>query len=639
MKKKKNYFAALINHLTIGDVLTLAGGALSKVAQYMPHILLEAGLHPYSTNCPTDSGMTPARGMINTDCYAYMMFNPTGVTKTVQFGARSLDVPAGLAYAGSLEFLGLRFAVRAVISDTSFSIDAEMGQLSFGGMLQIGGKVSGGSVVGGPRLAVSDSNVRVVGAINIPVLRSYGQVDVHVTDSKFSFSGNMELFGGALSSAMRLSWDHSFADVQASLADMDFYGVVRVEDISFALHTTTVESVTLACKISVLRLLSISTTFHIQGSDLSFTASGSVAELVTLTVTGHAKMASSFLDSHFSLSVSVEPGLLLKAAAKAVAKAVGVVGGAVVKAIKVVDHAAEAAWSSVKHLFNTGLSWARGMAVGLLEHPLQEIDHIVESLGHLLDKAGDAIKDVADDIASCFHHTDKRTHYVGYHNKYGCKLYSRTSRSCTNYVFVTRCTSWHNYGAKWGEPDCMQQVQRNLLKLRRHLQHAHELKSTAKDATDKNRGVLLVHRFPWLYPQPRGGPVTGALDKSGVFFPTVTIWASKLSNDAADGVSGDRVRHDQRFLMMGVTATDPESLQLSLESVGEVAGRHASPKVLADQQGMSKLQHYTSRDPSKKEMTGLEPYTVQCDELTADTEEPEARLQGPAASLREGRTR
>eukprot|EP01061_Rhynchopus_euleeides_P021826 TRINITY_DN35600_c0_g1_i1.p1 TRINITY_DN35600_c0_g1~~TRINITY_DN35600_c0_g1_i1.p1 ORF type:complete len:1199 (+),score=522.61 TRINITY_DN35600_c0_g1_i1:125-3721(+) len=464
-----NYFTAMINQLTIGQVLSLVAEYAPGVSSVsIPSKVGQSGIYPYggsAANAACDAqrsaGGSPTD--LDMDCFAYASFNAGTDDKVLAFRSGNIVVPAGLAFAGRLNFYGWEFAVKAAVSPTAFLINATMDKVSIkkgsttimeiGEYLDTSHNVQGGgrflvSVTADPATAL----VGIYGAFTIPVLQSYGELQVTLNADVFEFESDLHLFNGALSSHAHVKWDWDLSYFTATLSDMNFGGIVKADHIGFT-YDESKSYAEFSAKVTVLALIGVDTTIKVQNNVITFFASASLSSLLTMEVTGRAVLANPFLSSSFDLTVHLKPGDLAKKIGAAVRNAALAVASTVQQALSDVETNLKNTFNDIKNEFNGALNALKNEAGKILDDInafANDVVSVLDSVPGLSDAIhiGEAL--ASGDMSSFgkltlgslgLSSTSHRIIDTGRRNKYGCPLLRQVWSQCYGCCFWEHCES------------------------------------------------------------------------------------------------------------------------------------------------------------------------------------------------------
>ena len=500
---EKSYYITMVSKLTVGEIFGLIG-------EYSPFVkkldiarnapfLAESGIYPFSPDaaCSTTATATDTPpASVDLSCYAYMSFNGEGSAKTISFRDGDVVIPNGIAFSGKIDFFGWKFGVQASVSESAFDIKAEMDKVDIKigatSIIEIGKYLDGSEVKGGATFHVAadskkgDILVGVYGAFSIPVLRSYGELQLTLDKSTFRFETDMHLFDGALTSKTLVEWNWDLTYFKAELSDISFADIIVVKDVHFS-YDEKASSVDFGVKISVLRLISIAAELRITGNTIAFDVSADLA-LIAIDVSGTAQIATPFSDSSFHLHVKIEPGGVAKEIGKVAKAAVEAIGKAAVAVWDGLKKGVEVAVAAVKHVFATALKYlAKGFDA--MVHGLEDVVHFLEKipiLGDLLKDIGHAISQVWN---SAFGSTSS-SHIVteSHRNEYGCRYQYVRTKTCHHFLFFTTSCHYHN-GARYADKLCMVEVGINAQKVRLQSLKAQLLQGHLKASQARNKGL------------------------------------------------------------------------------------------------------------------------------------------------------
>ena len=515
-----NYFTAMINQITIAQIFALIeefAPPLSRVQ--IPAKLGASGIYPFDKTAAAtceeqrraavQGGSTPQE--VDMDCFAYASFNAGTEDKTLTFRSGNLVVPVGIAFAGRLDFFGWEIAVKVMVSETAFEIDAEMDKvdLRMGGqvIMQIGKYLTAShdDVVGGARFHVAatvdpaTALVGIYGAFRIPVLRSYGELQVTLNADIFRFEGDMHLFDGALTAHALVQWNWDMSYFSAALSDMNFLYVVKMESVRFTFDPTK-EYAEFAAKVSVLALVKVDTQLTVKGSNIAFVASAELTPLLTMVVSGTAVLANPFLSSSFTLRVSVQAGELAKKIAAAVNDGLRKTAAAMQVAIGAVGDTMKKAYTEITEQFNGALNAIKDEAGKILsgvEDFANDVESALGSVPGLSDafKIGEAVgkgdwnefgKLTLDSLGlgSSSHSIEP----TGKDNKYGCKMLHQVWRECHGAWIFESCSS--KVSAAFPDSGCMKAVGKAANVVKKAAEAVKAAKKASTVAAQENAGLL-----------------------------------------------------------------------------------------------------------------------------------------------------
>ena len=471
---ENSYYIMMISKLTIGTIFDL----ISEYSSFVKDLdidssfpaLAESGIYPYdNSSCTTQDGTTVAS--YNVNCYAYMSFNGAGEDKTLSFQDGDLVIPNGIAFSGKIDFFGWNFGVQAKVTETAFDIEATMDKVDFaiGGVtiFELGKYLSGSEVKDGAYFHVAaDSSsgeilVQIDGAFAIPILDSYGELSLFVDADEFSFTSDIELFGGALTSKTSVQWDWDLTYFKAQMEDISFGGVVVVKDVHFE-YNSAASSIDLGVSISVLSIVSVAAELQITGSTIYFDVSADL-ELVSVEISGTAQMETPFADSSFSLDVSVGAGGIVSAIGDAVVAACDAIADVAVEAWDSLSDGVEDAYNSVKAVFSDALSAIADVAEDFLDDMeafFSDAIGVLEDvplLGDVIKGLGEFSSAVEDTWNSLFGETSSSWIVVtSEKNDYGCYIEYVRTKTCQNYLVYSDCN--YKNGDDFADQLCMIQI-------------------------------------------------------------------------------------------------------------------------------------------------------------------------------------
>ena len=550
---ENSYYIMMISKLTVGTIFDLIGEYSSFVKDLdidgkFP-ALAESGIYPYDADaqCTGQSG-TGAPHTFDKSCYAYMSFNGAGEDKTLTFKDGELVIPNGVAFSGKIDFFGWNFGVQAHVTETKFDMAATMDKVDFaiGGVkiMEIGKAPSATSpseVSGGAYFhVVADSGailLNIEGAFAIPVLRSYGYMNIELNSKIFSFTSDMHLFDGALTSKTSVQWNWDLTYFKAQMEDISFGGVVVVKDVHFE-YNSAASSIDLGVSISVLSIVSVAADLQIKGDQIAFDVSADLA-LVTISVSGTAEIATPFHDSHFTLHVSVSAGGVAKAIFDAGKKACEAVAATATKAWDGLYNGMSAEASAIKHLFSSALSSMAHEAEELMHDISKFFSDVMGALNSipLLGSVFGALGDFAggiSNVANSLFGTTSSSHIVttSDRNEYGCYYKYQSTHVCHHYLFYSSC---HYDNGKWF-PDrlCMIRVAIAAQQVKIHGLKGQILQVQLAGSKAVNKGLSdFVSGASLQYPEVQNFSSTYPMDKP---MPTVAakVRVSQLTSNGIE---------------------------------------------------------------------------------------------------------
>ena len=529
---ENSYYIMMISKLTFGTIFDLIGEYSSFVKDLdiessFP-ALAESGIYPYDdSSCTTQDGTTV--DSYNVNCYAYMSFNGAGEDKTLSFQDGDLVIPNGIAFSGKIDFFGWNFGVQAKVTETAFDIEATMDKVDFaiGGVtiFELGKYLSGSEVKDGAYFHVAaDSSsgeilVQIDGAFAIPILDSYGELSLFVDADEFSFTSDIELFGGALTSKTSVQWNWDLTYFRAQLEDISFGGIVVIEDVHFE-YNSAASSIDLGVSISVLSLISISAEVRITGSQIYFDVSADLA-LISIEVSGTAEIVTPMSDSSFSLHVSVGPGGLVTAIGDAVVAACDAIADVAVAAWDGLTAGVEVAYNAVKEVFSDALSAVADVAVAFFNGVADFFSDVIgwlediPVLGVVISAVADFFEDAWN---SLFGETSSSWIVVtSEKNDYGCYIEYVRTKTCQNYLFWSDCD--YSNGESFGDQLCMVKVAIGIQQVKIHGLQGQILQTQLDDSKASNKGLsdyadgatlqdAVVGNFNSTFPMDQAMPVS-----------------------------------------------------------------------------------------------------------------------------------
>ena len=341
----------------------------------------------------------------------------------------------------------------------SFYLSAELEKIVIGDFLEIGGTYNryAKRVEGSAKFVVDYETVPfklfvdIEAAIFIPILKTFGRVDIEVNEEGARLEGEISFLDGLLNPYAVIKWDWEFTYFYAELGNIIFAPFV-LELKNLVLDIDTREgglTMRFAIQITVLSFADLEASLEIEERGDALYASFELVvdlELIKTTVSGSATLAHPIQDSDFgSFDVAVEPGGAAVAVAKWVGDATQAVADGINTAIKHVENAVKEigrhlkniigklgfiadAWSGFGSGVNSLLSGDVGAFAASMAKSFNQIfkPENWENVGNaVLDSIGQLADTVSGWLASSSS-TWKNTYRLGWkHDQWGCD-YIRT---------------------------------------------------------------------------------------------------------------------------------------------------------------------------------------------------------------------
>ncbi|KAJ9450044.1 hypothetical protein DIPPA_17775 [Diplonema papillatum] len=427
---KETFFIGLVSELTIGVLVGIVAEYVPPLANVnLPSRLVASGIYPVNASncdlasnqddpldackcgegeactlpvsaeckaaleerCPdgvcTESEPIP----FDIDCFSYISFS--ALAKTLQFRSGDVVIPRGVAFAGRLNFLGWEIALQVTIAPTTFLIDGQMDHAeiklpnSHGDpvtFLRLGRELEAGKAIGDAQFLVDVGvgklpRIEIHGAFDIPLLASYGELQVTLDTSIFSFESTIHLFSGFLTTNALVKWDWDFTYFTMALDDLDFaFGLVTIRQLMFA-YNRTISYAQFECDLSVLYgTFAVSTQVAVKDNVIDFSFSQETLG-ITSTVAGEATVVNPFEESDFAVSTTVDWGPI---------------GGLVNQLVDDVKKFAQNAWNEVET--KVAAFWGQIVDIfnGMLSNIRDRLNNLLSNLENFLNDFVAAIKNV-----------------------------------------------------------------------------------------------------------------------------------------------------------------------------------------------------------------------------------------------------
>ncbi|KAJ9470619.1 hypothetical protein DIPPA_00648 [Diplonema papillatum] len=370
-----NFFIAMVNRLTIGDLFEVFAEFAPELANVKPLVgskVLGSGILPY------DESACDAGAELDLDCFAVVSF--AFIDKELDFSSGNVvKIPSGVQVRGRLHLGSWEILVYVKADERSLVADVRMDPvaLSIGGfdLMRIGERFENGHVVGGANLFMAFiamppmAGIDILGAIEIPLIGATGEVTIVLDDDEFSFRTSVSLFWGIWSSTAYAVWDWEFSTFNMGLEDVSF-GLVRLDELSFAFDSA--EKLGLfKGKITVLGIAGASVDVRVGdsgsgGFSLAFRASASVIG-ATLTVSGQGTVRTPLQNSDWDLT----PSTSFDSAA---------LQADVEKEVQAAAESAEQEWNAAKNFAEEGLQFMRDQVGSFVDDAFDEASEFLDSV-------------------------------------------------------------------------------------------------------------------------------------------------------------------------------------------------------------------------------------------------------------------
>ena len=244
-----NYIVAMLERLTVRDVLTLVGLSKQSFYSQLPAALLATGVYARDlTLCTQKNQLGKPRNVtsmteVDVNCYAYIMMS--FLERQIPTSVGTLTVPSGIRASGRLQLFGWNILATFEVSPTRLLIDVVTDPLhiNIGGVQLV--SFTGTNGKSGPRFKVDASPSGVIAdidvAIAIPLVgcTGSGKLTFNAADG-LHMDANLNLFWGIVSSRVTMDWSPSGSQLSMMIHHASFAGgVVQLLNTGFQYDLTT----------------------------------------------------------------------------------------------------------------------------------------------------------------------------------------------------------------------------------------------------------------------------------------------------------------------------------------------------------------------------------------------------------------
>jgi hypothetical protein len=628
---QNNFFIAMVTSFTLENVLNVAAVVepkLKNLISGLPKAVLDSGITPFdATKCVELNTTKQALGeqSVDLNCYAYVVVSPLAEN---YIEAIDLTIPRGISFGGKLNLFDI-FEIRTeaqidVLGGTknpSFYLSVELRNLKLGDFLEIGrtwdkdtNKIEGdafflvdyvGYEKGTPKLLVV-----IEGAIGIPALKTYGLVDISITDDGAKFEGEISIFGGLMEPSVLVEWDWAFTRFYLNLGDLVFAPrVLELDQLILDIKTADGLELLFNIKITVLAFSKLDATVIIEernmGKNLwiSFTLLAK-SGLVDCRVVGEADLDPKDLTkTEFGdLSVTLLPGAAAKAIGKAVTaaidaiedtinaaveavgvaiQAIGEVLDIILKSLDFLAKAFEDFGKSLNLLFSGDPAGAAVALASAFETAFDPASW--EAAGEIvlegLEDAGLAVNDAVLGSTGISSKTSGKIVQVapGDPDQWGCSMfrYLTITRRCWKAcVFGCNvCSDTIGFEAPFSDAKCITIKKDALAKARAKSETAGTYGSGSKDTQSGNAAILNVKRAE--FPAPDIDELVGKVSYSpdgtvqSSLITTITGKTKTLENGQDSGYSSTETAFTPMEVTINLSPSDRRRLQEGGGSISE----------------------------------------------------------------------